>query len=505
MPIIEVNDQEVEFPDNMSLEEIKAVLQKKIPHKKEKKPALDYGMTMLDQGLQGLSFGVSDEMADRVAARLAQLITGKPHKKLLEQARADSQGRLKQQMEDTPALAVGSNIVGALAAGGASATTKAGAVIGNLLRSGNAASRVGKGAFAGSASGGLYGAGTGSEEENENTRFDSARRGALFGSFTGAATPILAHAASRVLTKKPLIPKAEDVKKLASMLYQKADRQGGVLSADFSADFIKKIQKLRPQTEIGIKLSGEEDYIQVIATLTKELDGKRISLQTAQDIDEYLGSAVDKFIDQGRLTKPGKHLQDIQDIFRTSIERAKDNMVLGGKESFQTLKEARKLWSTSRKLSDIERIVQRAELMDHPATGLKTGFRTLLGNPNRLRGYSTQEVKALKKAAQTGVLIDALRTIGSKLNPIVAFGASGSPTLAGSTYLGSSISKDIATKIQMDKAQRLAEVIAGQGALSAKNTASLGSYKYTDGISSAGVLVPGMLGEALASYSQSKY
>ena len=63
---------------------------------------------------------------------------------------------------------------------------------------------------------------------------------------------------------------------------------------------------------------------------------------------------------------------------------------------------------------------------------------------------------------QTGFLSDALRTIGSKLNPIVAFGASGNPALAGGTYLGSSISKDMATKIQMDKAQNVARAIASE-------------------------------------------
>jgi hypothetical protein len=123
------------------------------------------GRTALEQVLQGATFGFSDEVMDRIGALIASKVTGEDYSSLLEEARKMSQDRLKLQMEERPALSIGTQLAGGLLTGGAGASTKAGTALANSLGAGSTALRMGKGALAGLSSGALYGAGTGTEGE----------------------------------------------------------------------------------------------------------------------------------------------------------------------------------------------------------------------------------------------------------------------------------------------------------------------------------------------------
>lgn len=144
------------------------------------------GRTALEQGLQGATFGFADELTDRIGAGIASLATGEKYGDLLKEARGMSKERMAQQVEQNPATSIAANIGGALLTGGAGATTKAGTATANMLRTGGLGARIGKGALAGAASGGLYGAGA----SDEGQRLEGAGQGALLGGVVGGAIPV---------------------------------------------------------------------------------------------------------------------------------------------------------------------------------------------------------------------------------------------------------------------------------------------------------------------------
>lgn len=439
------------------------------PEQAKPEPQEGIWRTILDQGLQGSSFGFADELTDRGGAAIASLFTDESYDDLLKEARAESQARMQRQFEQNPGTSILSNIGGAVLTGGAAGTTKAGAPILNSLRTGNLPARILKGAAAGAASGGAYGAGSAQDGE----RTEGAKRGAILGAAFGGAAPV----AGRVVNKldkslgKKIIPTADKLRQQASKLYTFADKKGGVLKPQVGNTFIDEINKMRPKTDWGTKAFGDDET----SVLIRKISGNRnkpMSLQAAQELDEGLGNLIDKFTENGQLKKEGKRLLDIQNMLRDSIEKADESMVIGGKEGFNALKDARKAWSTSRKLADIERIIDNAQYMQVPATGIKTGFRTLLRNKSRMRGFSTAERKAIEKAAKTGIVTDVLNVAGSRLgpmmtgvgvgvgtgNPIVGLGA------ALASQAGSSIARKGAYAIQSGKAQKALEKVALQGA-----------------------------------------
>jgi hypothetical protein len=101
------------------------------------------------------------------------------------------------------------------------------------------------------------------------------------------------------------------------------------------------------------------------------------------------------------------------------IANAGPEDVQGGTAGFDALTKARQAWASAMKMSDLERIQARADMMDNPATGIKSGIRTLLSNPARARGYSDAEIQALKTAADRGYIGGALHVFGSRLLPLM--------------------------------------------------------------------------------------
>lgn len=150
--------------------------------------------TAFDQGMQGTTFGLADEVQDRIGAGIASLATDDKYSDLLNEARNSSQNRLSSEMQNRPALSIGSQLGGALLTGGASAETKAGQAVGNSLRSGSVLGRnlgllgrAGKASALGASAAGLSGFGSGSGLENRvENGLDSLGTGAI----VGAAFPI---------------------------------------------------------------------------------------------------------------------------------------------------------------------------------------------------------------------------------------------------------------------------------------------------------------------------
>lgn len=153
--------------------------------------------TMLDQGMQGATFGFADEITDRLGALGASLITGTPYSENLAAGREISQNRMAAQMEERPALSIGSQFAGGLLTGGAASTTAPGKALTSSLSSGGLPLRMAKGFAAGAGSGAVYGAGTGTG--SAENRIKSAGEGAVLGGAFGAAAPAVFSAARSVI------------------------------------------------------------------------------------------------------------------------------------------------------------------------------------------------------------------------------------------------------------------------------------------------------------------
>lgn len=96
------------------------------------------------------------------------------------------------------------------------------------------------------------------------------------------------------------------------------------------------------------------------------------------------------------------------------------------KQALDALNQARDLYAGKARLQTIQRIIDNAYMTDNPATAMRTGFRNLAKQVNvSPRGWSAEEVTAINRAAKTGIMTGALKTMGGRLMSGVVGGVGG--------------------------------------------------------------------------------
>lgn len=287
------------------------------------------------------------------------------------------------------------------------------------------------------------------------------------GKVTDPTANLIKKAYTAATKPKQATATAADLAAQSSAKYTQAKNLGASITPVLTDNLLNHIEGQKFKPIAGKVLTSEESAFNKSIDEFKDLRGQPLSLEDAQRIDEALGNKIDGMLDNGRVTKDARKVIDIQDKFRDMIKNAGPSEIVGSKAGLQALNEGRNLWSRSARMRDVEKIISRAEMMDNPVTGIKTGFRTLASNQKRLRGFTKQERALINKAAKTGIVTDALRVTGSRLGPIAA-GAAGYATggpigavAAGLVDYGlSSLARGAANKIQMGKANKVRSAIA---------------------------------------------
>lgn len=190
MPIVTVDNKRITFPDSMSQDEIKAVLDEQFsaaPDKAEYN-SLVQGARQLGQGA---SFGFADEIGGGIAALAGSIRTGESFNDAYDKIQKDLAAKRQAFGEDNPVLAPVLEIAGGLATGGAGA----GKVLGSqAVRNAPALARGAAMTGTGAAEGALYGAGTADAGE----RLQGAAEGGAYGALGGVVAAPIANTIGRV-------------------------------------------------------------------------------------------------------------------------------------------------------------------------------------------------------------------------------------------------------------------------------------------------------------------
>ncbi len=464
MPIVELPDgSEVEFPEgthpDVMSKAISGMAVKSQPEVQEPK---------ISRTEAALTTGTNIPLAPRIKAVIAAgvatpFVEDRNFKELYGEALQAERGKLEQAREQYPIQSFATQLPADIAIGG------------KILKAAGLAGRGLKSAMAGAA--GLGALQTAGESKDLLTP-DTAGQ-ALGSAALSAATSGLLHGAGKGY--QALFNKnageavkrmtADEVKDLASQAYKTASEKGGIVKPEFIDNLISKASQVDKQTPIGKALAGESPIAKIKETLGM-FQGKKLDLASLQELDEVLGDKIDDYVENGVIKKAGLPLLKLQQSLRDMIDNATPNMIEGGKEGFESLKQGRTLWAKAAKLRDIEKIIGRAELSDNPATAIKTGFRTLFNNPNRLKYFNETERKLIKNAAQSGVIGDALRTMGSRLIPIGSIIAGGGLPSTMAAQATTMASRSLATKAQLARAEKVAEQILGNAAKKAPTKVS---------------------------------
>lgn len=398
-------------------EEALAHLQSQLGQDQQKEqPKQDAFSTVTDQALSGLTFGLGNRVQAGLAAAVMSGINDKSLSENYKLAREIKTKQMEQQMEQNPALSIASNLAGSLALGGIGATTKAGAALGNSLRGGKVlgkelgiAGRIGKGAAAGTATGAAYGAGTAGYDKT----LTGAGEGAISGALVGGAIPAIGGVAGKFIegakiAKIGAASKGADelsnvssgMKESAGNIYEKMRSIGAVINPESAQKLINNIGNAIAQKKFIPNLNPK-----TVAILEDMSAASRNGALGLDEIDQYrrllgrIGGSEDG-------VSAGLAKKAIDD-FVNKID-AKD-LQNGTREAVDLLNKGRAEYAKASKYESISDILIKA---DGDPNRIKAGLTRFLNNPKNLRGFSTNEVLALKDAARSTTGEKLLKMVG---------------------------------------------------------------------------------------------
>jgi hypothetical protein len=229
-----------------------------------------------------------------------------------------------------------------------------------------------------------------------------------------APTPLLPNTASIGFRTKAKVPTSAEIKQQATNLYQKIDEAGVVIQAQPFNDFVSKIK-----TTIGGKVR-EARQPQVVDAL-KQLDeasGSVKTLQKMQDLRESI-SGIKMSGNASERMFAGQIVKELDDFIDNLDASKLISPVKGDVEAIKLVPQARELWKQARKSEMLDEIYRKAEIKATDpyndvafATKLRSEFKNLAANKDKLRGFSAEEIKAIEQAAKGGKIENALRAFG---------------------------------------------------------------------------------------------
>lgn len=372
------------------------------------------GRTILDQGLQGASFGFADELTDAAGSLGASIYTGEKFKDVYKDAREASKQRMIAEFEQNPGTSIASNVAGALLTGGVGASTKAGTTIANSVRTGNLAARAGKGAIAGAAPGAAYGAGTADEEQ----RMERLHRGAIYGAVGGAILPIVGAAVNASVKGTKNLYKGATARSIEQL-----EEAGNKIAASSSAAY----QRMRDVGAVfnpkanGKILTNIDKAIAQDGIMHPSLHGKTIGLLESMKAEAKAGNFGLERLDQwrralGRVPYSPDNMEDYRKarMVIDAIDDAVDNVAAkdltkGSPAALQALKEGRAEWQRFKKFDTVTTILQKS---DGDANYVKRELKKLLDNPKKTRGFSPAELAELKTASKLSTAEAVMKMAG---------------------------------------------------------------------------------------------
>lgn len=265
----------------------------------------------------------------------------------------------------------------------------------------------------------------------------------------------------KAITPAPHQATMQEVERSAQQKYALADQTGGVLKPSAGASLIKKLDALEPQSAMGKKLVGENEYTKMVSNLKNVIKGKKITLKDAEDIDDHLREAVESLKDRGVPTPASNKMQKVRSAFIETIKNPSQSDIVGGKNGFAAWKEGDRLWFQKSKMKDIQTIMDRADLMDNPVTGLRTGARNLLLNEGKISKYSPAEKKLIERMAKGNLPSNAAKLLGSRLIQVIGLSTgAGGPAGMAATNVGPIAARSLAVRLQMKRAQEVLNEIS---------------------------------------------
>lgn len=206
------------------------------------------------------------------------------------------------------------------------------------------------------------------------------------------------------------VPSKDELKSASEAAFKRAKESGVVVTPDSFGALRSRIQS--QMRDEGIDATLHPDSSAALKRIT-ESDGA-LSLQELETLRRIANDAEGSIKPADRRLA-GKMVDEIDDYIESLGEK---DVVAGDAAKAKALKEARNLYSRRMKAEELDKLMERAELSapNFSASGMenaiRTEFRALAKNDRRMRRFTKEEQEAIRRVAKGGPVENTLRMLG---------------------------------------------------------------------------------------------
>lgn len=232
-----------------------------------------------------------------------------------------------------------------------------------------------------------------------------------------------------------------DARLVADNLYKAADASNVQLKPEFTDAWVNSLDKYPKQTPAGLASSGPNATADLVAQLKNTADAPMDSIQSIQEVDQNIQSALSKEYGPNGLSPEGKNIRQILQDFRQTYENIPSDQLSGDPQGIQTFKDARTAYAAYSRMNDLQGVIDSTEGNPNRATLIASRTNAFLNDPANVRGWTPDEIASARSAANSGFLQEWMRAEGSRLvgigtavMPSVAMKILGVPAQVGLSY-----------------------------------------------------------------------
>jgi hypothetical protein len=209
-------------------------------------------------------------------------------------------------------------------------------------------------------------------------------------------------------------PAIEELQKIGSKQFKLAEKSGVQLTDDGVSDLLTRLKA--KADDLGLATEGGLDrhlypnsaagLQYALSRLTKSGDMKSLML-ARQNLSTAARKIDPDDKDDARIARA--LIEELDDF----VEKWLSTPAVARPEVADMLKSGRAIWGRMKRTEIVEEVIQNAQLAASGIeAGLKQGFRSLLKNKKRMRGFNDQDKKLMERIVEGGTLEKLMGLIG---------------------------------------------------------------------------------------------
>jgi hypothetical protein len=258
----------------------------------------------------------------------------------------------------------------------------------------------------------------------------------------------------------------EDAMRVYKPQIQAAEASDFRLAPNFTKDWLGSLEDHTTQTPFGKAINPNAPPVEkLIEDLRLGAQAPLENIKSIQEAEAKIHRAITEQSGPNGDPNLVRQMRQVLQDFRDRYENVSPDQYTGSPEGLEAYQNSVKSYAAVSRLREVQGIIDSTEGNANRANLIASRTNAFLNDKRNIKGWSDDEIAAVRKAADAGYLSELLRTYASRLSGIGAFAVGGLPAAAATVPIQVGLaygSRNMAENARIAGLQRAMSVL-GQG------------------------------------------